>query len=355
MRLLDRHILKEFLGPFLFGIAAFMVILVGVQLAPTVLRLLVRDHFPPRLVAQVFLLRLPQVIAFTLPMATIFGSLMSMANMSSNGEIIAVRAGGVSLLRLSIPILVMGVLVSGLNLCCAEVVVPASMDAAYKIQSDWAANGQPVRDLHFFIPPTGQAQRVVSARSYDPRRKVLQGLMVAEMKNGRFWQIFSAEEAEWYGREWTLRNVEHTVIDPLGGQRVFHLDAITVDIGKDPVELTKRDKTLDDMALKDLKVELPRGKYPRRQIIQYMKMHWALPWVSLGFALIGIPLGLRPVRATAGIGLGLSLVIAFAYYVLFNALHLIGQQGALPSVVAAWLPNGVLFGAGLTLFLNARR
>jgi lipopolysaccharide export system permease protein len=105
-----------------------------------------------------------------------------------------------------------------------------------------------------------------------------------------------------------------------------------------------------------VRVRLQRPYKPEQlEILQAINLHWSVPWAALGFALIGIPLGLRPVRATTGIGLGLSLVIVFAYYVIYQTMALVGEQGTLPPVVSAWLPNLVLMGAGLGLFVNARR
>jgi lipopolysaccharide export system permease protein len=360
MRLLDRYVLREYLGPFLFGMGAFAVILIGMQVAPFVLRLLVKEQVPAGIVLRIFILRLPQALVLTFPMATIFGALMSMSNMSSSGEIIAVRAGGVSLRRLSAAVLIAGLAVSLLNFGFNELVLPQSLEAAYQLQVGFAGRAKPIEHLTFSIPSTGEPQRIIYARRFDPRHKRLEGLMIVELRNGTYWQIFNAEMAEWYGEEWVLRNVEHTTVRP-EGEQVQRLREVTAEVGKTPEELMQKRKSLDDMSIAQLRHELQQRQrlglqgYPIRQVVQYINMRKALPWIPLGFTLIGIPLGLRPVRASSALGLGLSLAIAFAYYVFFQALHLIGQQGTMPSLVAAWLPNGVLFGAGIMLFVNAQR
>ncbi len=116
------------------------------------------------------------------------------------------------------------------------------------------------------------------------------------------------------------------------------------------------------MSLAELKQEIAKLRRLRvadrsyeAKLTQYIYMHWALPFVPFFFAWMGIPLGLRPVRASTGLGLGVSLAIALGYYMIFYTFHLIGQQGAIPHLVAAWLPNVVLFAAALALFINARR
>jgi lipopolysaccharide export system permease protein len=203
---------------------------------------------------------------------------------------------------------------------------------------------------------------VVYARLFDPRTQELQGLTIMEMKDGRFWQLFSAERGTWRGTTWELRNVKHTTTAADGSQMSQMIARMTHDIGKSPTELRKIKKDLVDMSMAELKAELAqriRLRLPYRpdisQVLQTIQVRWAAPWVTVGFALIGAPLGLRPTRATTGIGLGLSLMIVFSYYVIFNTLVIIGNQGGLPPLLAAWTPNLIVYAAGLGLYVNAAR
>jgi lipopolysaccharide export system permease protein len=82
---------------------------------------------------------------------------------------------------------------------------------------------------------------------------------------------------------------------------------------------------------------------------------FSIPFSCLVFALIGAPLGLRSHRTSSSIGLGISLLIIFGYYVVFHYLGMFGEGGNLPPVVAAWLPN-ILGGLlGIVLLLRANR
>lgn len=361
MRLIDRYILTEFLGPFLFGIGTFMVILVGVQLSPEMLKLMVREHYPANVVLLIFLYRLPQVLALTFPMATVFGSLMALASLSGHGEVTAMRAGSVSLQRLATPILCTGLLVSLMNFGFNELLVPAGNDAAHRLTVDYSQKARPLEHLKFWIPSEGEPERAVYARSFDPGQKVLQGLSITEFRNGKVWETFRAGLARWQGDKWVLEDVEHKVTTGQGTM-TFRLAKVEHDIGKDPTDLARLDKKIGDMSLSELYRELRQRRWANRplrteqlEVMQSIQMHWSLPWASLGLALIGIPLGLRPARATTGIGLGLSLVIVFAYYIIFHTMQLIGEQGALSPVVAAWTPNAILLVCGLSLFFSARR
>lgn len=361
IRRVDRYVVKEYLGPFVFGVGTFIVILLGAQLVPWMLRLLMRDAYPAGIVLRIFVLRLPAAVAMTFPMATVFASLMSMSSLSSSGEVIALRAGGLSIPRLSAAVIVAGFVTSLLALAFNELLVPCSNDAAQQLIAEFAPKARPRQHFTFAIPAKGEPQRIVNARLFDPKRQRLEGLTVMEFKNGRFWQLFSAESADWRGETWELRNVEHVITRPDGSQSKHKIASITHEIGKSPLELANLDKDPVDMSMTELHRALRNQRLvspPRStevlSLVMTIALRWAIPWASLGFALLGIPLGLRPTRATTSIGLGLSLVIVFAYYVLFNTMNVAGSQGALPPLLAAWLPNIVLYGAGLGLFFGLR-
>jgi len=74
LRKLDKYILKEMIGPFVFGVGAFIIVLVSIDLLYDALRLIVREGYPAGLVARAFAYRMPQTITLTLPMATMFGA-----------------------------------------------------------------------------------------------------------------------------------------------------------------------------------------------------------------------------------------------------------------------------------------
>jgi lipopolysaccharide export system permease protein len=71
------------------------------------------------------------------------------------------------------------------------------------------------------------------------------------------------------------------------------------------------------------------------------------------FALIGTPLGLRRLRGGAAVGLGVSILIIFCYYVLWHGTAVLGDNGQLPPLLASWLANMVGLGVGGVLVVRA--
>ncbi len=361
MRKLDKYILKEMIGPFLFGVGAFIIVLVSVDLLYDALRLIVREGYPARLVAEAFLYRMPQTITLTLPMATMFGALMAIGRLSSDGEVEAMRAGGISFLRLATPVLVGGLLVSVLALVLNEVVVPSANNASNQLLAELAEGAVARQDYLFLSLPEKQPPRILlKAEHFNVESGQLRDVWIAQFRDGEFREYFTAEEAVWRGTKIRMYHTVHVTYLADGGRRTEQGMTVVIEVGQAPWQVKDLMKKPEDMTLAELSRDIQRmrrlpaaAQNKLAELVEYYHIRLAIPWSALGFALIAAPLALRPKRTTTGVGLGISLAIILAYYIIFNILRVVGEQGALPPALAAWLPNLILYGVGLGLLIDA--
>ena len=359
---LDSYVLKEMVAPFVFGVAAFVIVLVSADLLYDALKLVVREGYPAGVVARGFLYRMPQTIALTLPMATMFSTLMAVGRLSGDGEVVAMRAGGISILRVAAPVLLAGLVITGIAFAFNEAIVPPANAASRRLLA--AMTFQSPADegyLFFRMPEKGRLKRVVTAADFDPATNTMTDVSIVEYRAGKFWESFVAREAVWQGEVIRLQDVQHrqqTTAGPLEKE----VARWEYEIGKAPWQVAALRKKPEDMTLAELRVrirayqQLPAQQ--RRELLvlrEHYQIRLAMPWCALGFAIIGVALGQRPRRTTTGVGLGISLVILLAYYILFNTLRVIGEQGALPPIAAAWLPNLILFAVGGGLLVDSSR
>jgi lipopolysaccharide export system permease protein len=80
---------------------------------------------------------------------------------------------------------------------------------------------------------------------------------------------------------------------------------------------------------------------------------FALPFATLVFAVLAVPLGIRNRRSGKSAGFSLSIGILLMYYILFSLLRTLAERGALPPVLALWLPNLVFLALGWALLRMA--
>ena len=179
MRILDKYILKEFISPFLFGVAAFTSIFLG---ADTLLKIAnyVTTYGASTLSAlKIFLLALPQIIIYTFPMAILLGSLMAMYRLSGDSELVIMRTSGQSFLRLARPIFIFAFIISIGTILFNEYVVPwTNTQYEYVINHEIKQNLEPKSAEHVVLRDVedGQIKHLLYARRYNAETKKLENM-----------------------------------------------------------------------------------------------------------------------------------------------------------------------------------
>ncbi|HTL90024.1 MAG TPA: LptF/LptG family permease, partial [Leptolyngbya sp.] len=123
---LDRYITWQLLGPFVFGVAAFSSILLSVGALFDLIRQMTEAGLALSIAGRILILRMPEFIALSFPMATLLSALMVYSRLSSDSELIALRSAGISVYRLVAPAIVLSLVVSVLTFGFNEAIVPAA-------------------------------------------------------------------------------------------------------------------------------------------------------------------------------------------------------------------------------------
>jgi lipopolysaccharide export system permease protein len=125
MRLLSRYLLRQMVGPFLFAIGALTSIMILNQIARR-FGALVGKGLPWSVIAEVFGLSIPFILAITLPMAVLMAVLYTFTHLAADNEVTAMRASGVSVLQVVRPVFIAGVFVAGLSFLFSDQILPRS-------------------------------------------------------------------------------------------------------------------------------------------------------------------------------------------------------------------------------------
>ncbi|MHB1459525.1 MAG: LptF/LptG family permease, partial [Armatimonadota bacterium] len=124
MKLIDKHILKELIGPFFFGVAAFTSIMFAGKELFKITELIAEYGAPPMIAIKLIVLFLPSIVVMTLPMSMLLCALLGFGRLSGESEVIALFASGISLYRIALPVVVMAMVVTGAGFVLSEVVAP---------------------------------------------------------------------------------------------------------------------------------------------------------------------------------------------------------------------------------------
>ena len=115
LSVMDRYIAMELIAPFLFGVGAFSSLGVSVGALFELIRRVTESGLPLTIAFQVLLLQFPQFIVYSFPTSTLLATLMTYSRLSSDSELTALKACGVSVYRLVLPALVLCCVVTGLT------------------------------------------------------------------------------------------------------------------------------------------------------------------------------------------------------------------------------------------------
>jgi lipopolysaccharide export system permease protein len=352
--------IQELGGPFVFGLAAFTLLFVAGNLL-NIARLVSEEHASVFAAAKYFVYTLPSTLVLTFPMSMLLAVLLSMSRLSGDSELVAMRAGGISLYRIAAPLVAVGLAASLVGLLFQEYVVPYATTKANDIlhtEIQSGGSGALANQTVSTTLPNGDVQ-VTFAQGFDPVADELQSTTVEVFRGGTLFSLLYAPRAKYTGEQWQFQDSVLYGLQPTCC-KVSTYPQLEIDIGADPSQIVEFTKSPEDMSRAEI-ANLLRGgvkstnrsRYALLQVTFDNKL--ARPFAALVFTLLAMPLGIRPQRSSSGAGFGISILIVFAFYVVSTVCLAVGRSCPNLSLVMAWLPNVLFCGTGLWLLREAAR
>lgn len=357
-KIVDRYISAEVLRPFLMLIIGVMVIMISVRL-PTDMQLIFNQKVPAPIVIRMILYKLPEFVVLGLPVAFMISTLLGLARMSKDFEIIAIRATGTGSKRIMRPILLISIMVSLGAYFLDEEVVPEANRRSQAATEQAAAmtpqGNQPTGRLAF----KGVDSRFFFIGSINKAQKTMDRVLVFDSDPSHPYRVVSANRGKWDKTRWTL--YDGTVQEYQGGVDEFVSQEYTfAELNLETRIKIENYLTGDvkpkDMAsdeLKELITATRAGGQDTRSYEIEFQAKYARPFATFFAALIAAPIGLRFARG-GYIGFAISIILTFFYFVAQTIGEGFGNLGLLPVTLAAWLPN-IVFGIfGILFYIQVK-
>ncbi len=359
LSLLDRLLAAEIGISFGFGLAFFSTLLVMNHVF-YLARLAISQGMPFGIALQLFTYKVPYLVAFSAPMGVLLATVLGIGRLTDHHEIAALRVCGTSLYRIAAPVFLLGCIAAIAIVVFAEGVVTVANDQYRAVFNQFITKApelQPVENV-FFQGPSQEGNALYYARRYDPRLRALQEVTVIYLTGGQALRIIQAREATYrQAGAWRFHDGAIYVVDQ-GRVVTTRFVGMDLNVPRSPQDLTLPPKPTADMSLRELSraaSDARRGGADPRSFLAELHNRLAAAASSAVFALIGLPLSLRPHRSGPSIGMGLSILVLFAYYAVLIPSQLASEGHVLPPALAAWLPNGIVGVIGGTLLVRAAR
>lgn len=358
MRIIDKYLLKEFLLPLLYCFDAFLMLFVVQDLLDNLPDFL-QYHAKFLQVLQYYLIVLPEAFVMMFPMALLLAALFCLANLGKHNELIALRAGGVSVMRLAAPFFVVGLVSTIAVFAVNEAFVPRSKERADAFMNDLRGRGSKAVIANFFFRNTLE-HRDWHAQQFNTKTKQLTGVEIHQAgPDGAPVMDLFARSATWVNNQWRFDHADIYDYSVPGDRVTRDVTTNFPAFREPPRQLALEGRKPEQLLTRELRqhirsLEQSRRTYKLGEYQVALQYRYAFPVTCLIVVGLAIPLGMRVSKRGALLGVGLALLLVVAFYFMTHITLALGKGEHLPAPVAAWLTNGVFAAVAGVLMVRAR-
>ena len=322
------------------------------------------DHWSAGQIVWFYVFRTPEILVVVMPIALLLALLYALTNHARHNELTAMRAAGLSVVRLSFPYLGVGFAFSVALLALNELWVPKGDEAAQEIRSSHSAADSSrqakewCRNLHFRNARDG---RIWNIAAFNTITYEMQNPQVEWTLPDGSHQLMAHSAARTNGC-WNFLDVQEIVTSAQEKVSETRTNNLTVcEFTETPEQIKseiKISRLTNYRTAKDVQLSMA-------EIFNYLRLHpdlnerdrallrtklqerLAAPWTCIVVVLIALPFGALSTRRNTFAGVASSVFICFAFFILLRLGLALGTGGYVHPWVAAWLPNGLFASLGL--------
>lgn len=352
IKIIDRYITTELIKPFIMVIMAFIVVMISVRLGEDV-DSIIRDKIPAGVVIKTIISQIPDYIIKGLPVGFLMATLLTTSRFSRDHETTALRAAGIKFKRLMMPILATALVISFVSFILNEEIVPRTnqysqraIDAFKRLKKEGLVNN----NIYF----RGTDNRFFHVQRVDRDRKTMDNVVIANTDLNQDRTIIVAKSGTWNGMMWTLTDgiVQYY---PKESEFVFKEEKFntkTIDSKVKIEDIINELKNPQEMSAKKLREIIESRKqsgFEEKELEIEYYLHYAKACATFFAATISAPMGFIFARLGNYIGVALSIILIFIYYVTESMGRILGINGIVSPMTAAWSSNIVFAINGLIL------
>ena len=357
--LMDLYILRRFFTFFFLMLAGFLILFHSFTFFE-LLNDIAKNRIPFLVVFDYFRFLTPLLVYQLLPLAVLMAVIVTMSVLVKNNELVAFKASGVSLYRLSVPLLVAGLLLAAAMMLFDDTYLPYTNKRQDALRNQ--IKGRPART--FFQPRRqwifGEGLRLYNYDFFDPESRLFGGLSVFELDPANFQmrrRVFAARatwndaQKTWNLEDGWVRDFDGSTIKQFVPYRKIRLSELT----EPPAYFFREVRPYHQMNLRELGQyisDLQQAGFDVARISVQWHKKLAYPLMAPIIVLLGIPFAaVFRARSTMG-GVALSVAIGIAYWAVSALFEAMGSVGQLPPFLAAWSPDTIFAFLGIYFFLK---
>jgi lipopolysaccharide export system permease protein len=359
-RIIDRYVAAEVIGPFVMGVGLLTFALVTGKLLKLT-EMVVNHGVGLGQVMSLIGYIMPAFLELTFPMAVLLGVLLGFGRMSGDRELIAARACGISLYRLAIPVIGVALVVYAMASWFAFSIRPwanTNLQAElYRLTRTRSTAGLKEKIFDNNFPGL-----VLYVDHISDNNGSLEGVLISDARNNAQQNTIIAQRGivvpDRHTQTITLRLFDGSVfgVDPTTHDS--HITSFRIyDLNVEPqTGLVENSAGPEEMSYGQLKGTIAAARAahkPDHMAEAELAGKYTVPLATLLFALLGVPLGLKPARGGQSERFGVAISLFFLYYMLMRLGRTLAERGMLNALVAMAIPDMVFLALAVWMFYRS--
>ena len=357
LKKLDVYIIKKFLGTYFFAIILIICIAVVFDFSEKIDDFLENNAPFRKIVFEYYLNFIPYFAVLFAPLFTFISVIFFTSRMAYNSEIIAILSSGVSFRRLLWPYFIAATVIMSFNFLLGNYIIPRANHVRFKFEEQYYHEGPQKfndRNVHKQIEPG----IFIYLEDYNTVNNYGRRFSIEKFENGELVSKLLSQDIRWDTtfKKWEIRN--YYIRDYKNGkQKITQGNVIDTTLKISPDEFRRRDDAIEAMSLKELNrfIENQRmqGSSNVNALLVEKNRRVSFPFSTFILTLIGVSVSSRKVRGGIGMHIGYGLLISFSYILFMQFSAQFAISGALPPLVAMWIPNFIYLFVALFLYKMA--
>ena len=364
MPLLHRYVLRRFISCYILSAAGLIGIFLIVDFFERVDEFIRRD-MPYSDLISYFVCKIPSIASYMAPQAVLLATVITLAVLARDNEIIAMKASGIGIVGITLPILGASLMIALLVLANSEYLSPIAtkkMNYIFKVK---VQGNQPYGDTYILEDFSAKQlwfiakdTAVWNIGQFDPKEMIIRDAKIFyRFDNGSIQKRIDVKEVVWSGAHWEFFDGFQRTFEQEGHSSTEYFEKKIFPVLETPDDILKNMISYsDEISLRELYKEIKEMTLEGKDTLKHrVDFHQKIsyPFISIVLALLAIPLSLRSSRHGGVLFcVGINLSVGFLFSFLYAMGVSLGNGGFFSPIFAAWGPLLLFASFGFYLLLT---
>lgn len=351
MKLLDRYILKQFLGSFVFTVLIICSVILVIDITEKTEKF-VKASLSFEQILGYYLDFIPWIANFITPLTVFIATVFVTSRLAGRTEIIAILSSGVSFRRMLFPYMIGAIMIAVVSFVLTGWIIPDSNKTKRAFELEYLKG-------KYYYDQTNVHMQVAEGkylyiRNYNNQADVGYNFTLEKMDSTRLLEKLSASRISWKAEEekWTLTNWNRHIFN--GAEEVIEKgNALDTALAIHPSEFENLEKNYEAMTIPELNAEIKKLRFRGAGNVEFYLVEkytrFTSPFAVLILTFMGVIVSARKSRGGTGFQIALGFLLSFLYILFFIMSKSIAEAGGMPPIISVWIPN-ILFG-GISLLM----